>query len=59
MKCNYCEGENQSRSALLHDENNNPLCVWYEGSKERLLLDNGESELIPINYCPMCGKNLK
>ena len=56
--CNYCGGENQIRSTLLHDSNNNPLCVWYEGGKERLLLDDGETKLTTINFCPMCGRKL-
>jgi len=58
MKCNYCEGENQKRSVIMHDENNNPLMIWYENGKEQLLLDSGDIDLVPINYCPMCGRKL-
>jgi hypothetical protein len=56
--CNYCEGENQDRSTIMYDDSNNPIMVWNENGKDKLLLDDSNSELTSINYCPMCGRKL-
>lgn len=56
--CKYCEGENKDRKILEDDGHFNPVCIWKENDKEYLLIDNSESKLIKINFCPMCGKNL-
>ena len=56
--CSYCEGDNQKRETIMEDKNNNPLCIWDENGKTNLLLDDGEDTLIPIKFCPMCGRKL-
>lgn len=53
--CKYCEGESLSRKNIGEDGHFNPVYIW---GKNKLLIDNGESELIKINFCPMCGRDL-
>jgi hypothetical protein len=56
--CNYCEGDNQSRSNIMYDVHNNPISIWTEGDISTLLLDDGESIEERIYFCPICGRKL-
>ena len=55
--CKYCEGDNQNRKNL-GDTNFNPIYIWSKYEKSYLLIDDGKTDLIDINYCPMCGRKL-
>lgn len=56
VKCPYCELDNEYRENLMHDVNDNCVCIW----DDKLFIDDGEIEhnKVKINYCPMCGRKL-
>ena len=59
--CNYCQGESPLKSVIMSFE-----VVYYQGKTPALLVNycapntysDVEDLVVPINYCPMCGRSL-
>ena len=59
--CDYCQGESPLKSEIMSFE-----VVRYQGKTPALLVNycapdtysDVEDLVVPINYCPMCGRSL-
>lgn len=51
--CKYCSGDVDERAYLINEDNE---LIYIDGNG-KLTLDNAWE--VQLNYCPMCGRNLK
>ena len=59
--CKYCEGNNDDRITLNESEHDDLRLKIYEYYfLDKVTIADGYSgeDSIPINYCPMCGREL-